>query len=106
MNEILAQEYGLIPEFFSKQCKTLGLPLATVVSHTQGFVEAIVGLGQIIDRINMHRYIEPIDQGVNYLFCYLRSTGLSPEESGRIAKEVLDGLRKAGVPLSSREKAQ
>lgn len=106
MNNFLIQEYWRIPEFFSKQCGTLWLPLERVQSDTRGFIAAILWLEQIIDRINMHRYLDPKIGGTSQLHDYLRSTGVAPEEAWRIANEVLDWLREARVPLSSREKAE
>jgi hypothetical protein len=91
-------QYWLIPEYFSKQCDTHWFPLDSVVSDTQGFVNAIVAFPDSIMQIYMRRYLE---RG-NYLFCYLRTKEVSPKEAWRIAKEVLEWLKEADIPLSYR----
>lgn len=56
-----------------------------------------------MDRINMHRYLDPAIGGTSQLHDYLRASGVTPEEAWRIANAVLAWVQEAGVPLHWRQ---
>jgi hypothetical protein len=87
-------------DFFAEVCNELSLPLATVVSNTEGFIRSIIALPNEVDRIHMGMYIEK-GSTESYLRCYLQTTGgLSAYEAWRVAKEVLTWVINAGIPLT------